>query len=324
MSLGGGKSDSDSSSMNQASGNSSSNSTFNSANESATGANYNQNIWGGQSPALQSLYQQAGNVFQNQYPELQNQITNASNNMNQVTNTANPYWEQQMQGGAYNGMELQNKLDYLMANGADTGNTSRIYANIMGGEGNNYADAMREQYVKDATRAQENMLKNLDQRAAAAGMSGGSRQGVATALGMRDINDNLQSEMAKIGYNTFDKDLQNKLKIAELADQNALARYQGDQNTLTGLLNSLQQTMNTGLNNTTGMQELNMGQFAPGMVPYAQLGQYANVLGSPTLLSNGSQFGSSSGTQEGLQNAINKWQAMGTASSDSKSGGIGI
>jgi hypothetical protein len=136
---------------------------------------------------------------------------------------------------------------------------SEINAMTMGGEGNNYADAMKESYISDANRAQEQMLGNTDARAAASGMSGGSRHGMMQGLGMEGINDQLQKNLAQTGYDTFDKDLNRKLEIAGQADANTFGRQQ----MMSGMLGQQQNTMNQGIQGGQNMQNLNMGQFAP-------------------------------------------------------------
>ena len=166
---------------------------------------------------------------------------------------------------------------------------SQINAMTMGGEGNNYADAMKDQYIQDANRAQENMLANTDARAAASGMSGGSRHGMMQGLGMEGINDSLQSNLAKTGYDTFDADLQRKLDIAQQADQGNLARQQ----MMSGMIGQQNQAQQGAIQGGQNMQNINMGQYAPQMMPWDAMGQYGNVIGRPTILGSGSQSGSS-------------------------------
>ena len=144
------------------------------------------------------------------------------------------------QGNVYQGMnnagQLSNSLQQSLAGPS---NMQSINNMIMGGDGNNYADAMRGQYIKDANRAQGNMLQNMDARAAASGMSGGSRHGTGIGIGMEGINDSLQRNMAETGYQTFDKDLDRKLGIASQADQATLAR----QGMMQGMLGQQQRAM---------------------------------------------------------------------------------
>jgi hypothetical protein len=121
-------------------------------------------------------------------------------------------------------------------------------------------------------------------------MSGGSRHGIATSQGMYDINSNLQKNLADTGYNTFDKDLANKLNIAQQADQGTLARQQLMSNML-----GQQQGVQTGALNAGGqMQNLGMGSMAPTMMPWQNMSNYANSIGSPTVLSSGGSSGNSS------------------------------
>jgi hypothetical protein len=171
-----------------------------------------------------------------------------------------------------------------------------INAMIMGGEGNNYADAMKDSYMQDANRAQEMMLANTDARATASGMSGGSRHGIAQGLGMEGINDQLQDNLTKTGFDTFDKDLQRKLQIAGQADQNNFGR----QNMMADMIANMQNTSNQGVAGSQNQQNLNMGQFAPMNAPWDAAGQYGNIVGRPTILGSGSQGGNASGSSKGV------------------------
>ena len=115
-------------------------------------------------------------------------------------------------------------------------NQQRIYSSIMGGEGNSYADALKNQMQTDALRTAGTSLNALDARAARAGMSGSSRQGIAQAGALQGINQNLQRNLTDVGYNTFDKDLAMKLDIAKQADQANVQRYLGNQQYNLGLV----------------------------------------------------------------------------------------
>lgn len=221
-------------------------------------------------------------------------------------------WNDQLQGGAYaNGQnayegagnafqgagnvyenmglakDLSSSLQQSMAGPS---NSQEINNMIMGGEGNTYADAMKGQYIQDANRASQNMMGNLDARAAASGMSGGSRHGVATAQGMEDINRNLQNNMARTGFETFDKDLDRKLQIAGAADQNTLARQQMMQ----GMLGSQQGAQNF---NNTGQQNAQNQNLSGQQGAYNFNTQGAN---------------STSRNALGMQDMINQYTGMGS------------
>jgi len=263
-----------------------------SKNKSSSSSNYSQDVWGPQGNAMQDMYGQFGNMWDDTYGQMNNMMPSASQGMQDVSSQTNPYWQNQMQGGAYKDMGLQDQLmGSLNQSMQQPSAKSEINAMIMGGGGNNYADAMRDQYVKDANRTTDNMMSNLDARAAASGMSGGSRHGIAQAKGMENINDQLQGMMANTGYQTFDKDLDRKLEIAGQADAGNLARQQ----MMSGMIDKQNTTMGSGLNFGSNMQNMNMGQFAPYMMPWQMGGQYANMMGDPTILGSGSSKGKSSG-----------------------------
>jgi len=246
---------------------------------------FNQDVYGPQGGALEQLYGQIGSLFGNTNSGMQEQIPGAVNNMQQVQQQAMPSWQQQMQGGAYQNLGIGNQLMSSLNQSMNSPTAMQeINGMIMGGQGNNYADAMKNQYIQDANLAQGNMLANTDARASASGMSGGSRHGILQAQGMQDINKNLQSNLAQTGFNTFDKDLDRKLMIAGQADQNNFGRQQLMQQ----MLGSQQDAMAGGLNSSQGMQNLGMGTFAPYMAPWQAAGAYSNAVGAPTVLSSGS------------------------------------
>ena len=257
---------------------------------SSNQSQFQQKIPKWQSDALTQMYNAAFGTYGNVGDAINQQMGGAQNYINQTNQAAMPAWQNQLGGGVYQNMDNANRLSESLQQSLNAPtNTQSIYSQMMGGQGNTYADAMKAGYTADANRATANMLSNLDARATASGMSGGSRHGTATSQGMYDINSNLQKNLADVGYNTFDKDLQNKLNIAQQADQGTLARQQLMSNML-----GQQQGVSTGaLGMGQNMQNLGMGAFAPGMMPWQNISNYANALGSPTVLSSGSSSGSS-------------------------------
>ena len=253
-------------------------------------SSFNQKIPKWQSDALTKMYNAAASTFGKTGNSINQQMGGAQDYINQTNQSAMPEWRNQLNGGVYQGMDNANALSSsLQQSLSNPTATSQIYGQMMGGQGNNYADAMKASYLGDANRATDNMLANLDSRAAASGMSGGSRHGVATSQGMYDINSNLQKNLAQTGYNTFDKDLNNKLNIAQQADSGTLARQQ----MMAGMLGAQQGVQAGALNAGGQMQNLGMGSFAPTMMPWQNMSNYANSIGSPTVLSSGSSSGSS-------------------------------
>jgi hypothetical protein len=325
---------------------------------------FSQNLWGGQQGALSDLYKQAQNLFSGNQGALNKGVNQAVGNTQGVYNSSAPAWNKQLQGGQFSGVNTNalNKSyqDQLLANTSGAANRlsgsldkslntkftpsgqsnqQSIYASMMGGQGNNYADAMKSQYMQDAQRAQEQMLGNLDARTAGTGTMGSTRQQVAQGMGMRDINSNLQGNLARTGYDTFDKDLQNKLSIAQQADTNNFNRenmYMSDrqnaqnlaaqelaaqrgqiygaQQGMTGL-NQMGQDVRTGaLNNSSNMQNLGMGSLVPLNQQWQGLQNYQQALGSPLVLNQGS--GSSQNNSSG--------SSMGKSTGKSRSAGGGI
>jgi len=265
--------------------------------DSGSEAGYQDQVWGGQSPALEQLYGRAGKLFGQTKRGMNQMIPGAEQGMQDVYNQMQPGWQDQMQGGAYKDMGLQNQLMSSLNQSMNNPSAmSEINAMVMGGEGNNYADAMQEKYRRNMQDSNANMLQNLDARAAASGMSGGSRHGVAQAQGLAQNAGNYQEQMADLGYESFDKDLNRKLEIAGLADQNTLAR----QEMMSGMIGQQQGAMQGGLNFGQGMQNANMGQFAPSMMPWDAMSQYANAIGRPTILGSGEESGSSSSKSAGF------------------------
>jgi hypothetical protein len=264
---------------------------------SSSQSSFNQKIPKFQEDALKQLYGQANTQYGQTAGSIAGRTPGADSFINNVNQGAMGGYNDALQGGVYQNMGNQQALqDSLQQSLANPSATSQIYGQVMGGQGNNYADAMKASYITDANRAQQNMLGNLDARAAASGMSGGSRHGTATAQGMNDINSNLQKNLATTGYETFNQDLQNKLGIAQQADQGTLQRQQ----MLSDMIGQQQGVQTGALNQGQNMQNLGMGSFAPGMVGWNNMSNYANTIGSPNVLSSGSSSSSSKSGGGGL------------------------
>lgn len=132
-------------------------------------------------------------------------------------------------------------------------NTQKVYSDIMGGSGNNYADAMKGQIARNAKDGLDNALNSIDQRAAAGGMGGSTRQALAQGMAAAAANQTAQDQLNSLGFNTFDKDLQNKLSIAQQADTNATNRYQANLNYNQGLVNAGNVAAGNAMNYNTGL-----------------------------------------------------------------------
>jgi hypothetical protein len=116
--------------------------------------------------------------------------------------------------------------------------------------------------------------------------------------------------MAQMGYNTFDQDLQNKLRIAEQADTNTFNRQQ----LMSGMLGQQQGTVQQGIGNTGAVQGYGQGQFNAMNSPWQGLQAYQGAVGGPTVLNRGSSSNQSQGWSTG--------QGMGQSSGAGKGGGL--
>jgi len=122
--------------------------------ESDNESGFDQKVWAPQGDALQNLYGQLGDLWGQMSQGMQNQIPGATDWMNQIRNQSQPYWNNMMQGGAYQGMDLQGMYNNALGGG---GNEQFVNEQIMGGKGNDYADAMKSQIMGDAQTAQDQM-----------------------------------------------------------------------------------------------------------------------------------------------------------------------
>jgi hypothetical protein len=265
-----------------------------SQNSRTGGSNFGQNVFN--SGALNSLYGSAQNLYNQGLGNQQSMVPSAVNFQNQQAQGAANANAGMQQGGAYGGLGIGNQLmSSLQQSQNSPSNMQQVNSMIMGGNGNTSLDAMKGSLEADASRAgQLNSSTNAAQ-AAASGMSGGSRQGVADALGQNDINRGLMSTEANLGYNSFNTDLQNKLNIAQQADTNTLGRQQ----LMSGMLGNQNSAMQQGIGNTAGVQNLGMGQFNASNQPWQGLQNYQNTLGGPTVLNSGSSYNSGQGSQSG-------------------------
>lgn len=327
---------------------------------------FNQSVWNPN--ALADLSKDAGSLYNTVNGRMDALTPELNRNMRDTTGAASGAWKNALAGGAYSGINPNNLVSSLnnsMSSNVPTApaslidslnksltqqftpsgptNTQKIYGQIMGGEGNNYADAMKGQYLSDADLAQKNMLSNLDARVGATGMTGSSREGIAQGLGLQGINRNLQEQLARTGYETFDKDLGNKLSIADKADTNTFNREKlftdermnaqglgfdelnnarsgvyndrsGARDTMGNLIGAKATTSGNALGMSDSIQNLGMGILEPLMARWGNFAGYSNGVGAPTILNNGT--GSSWNNSSGGSNSF------GSASGKSGGGGI--
>lgn len=274
-------------------------------------SNFGQNVWNPQ--ILNSLYGAANQLFNTTSGNIQSATPQATQFSNTAANQALGANNQQLQGGVYNGLNIGNQLMSSLNKSLNSPSaTQSIYSSIMGGNGNSYLPAMKSALETDARNTMNINSGTNAAQAAASGMSGGSRQGVMDALNNKFTAEGLNRAKAEMGYNTFDKDLQNKLGIALQADANTLGR----QNLLSSMLGQQQGTINQGINNTGNLQNWGSNALNLYNAPWQGFQQYANTVGRPTVLNTGQ----SSNTGQ----ASNFGWGMNQSSGSGKSGGGGI
>jgi hypothetical protein len=269
-------------------------SNSNGFNASNSVSNFDQNVWKGQSPALQDLYSNAQNLFKSASNNMQGQTNSAVNNANQVFGNTSNALQGQFQGGAYAPIDANALQSNIYSSMAVPSNTQQVYQQIMGGSGNSYGDKLGQAMQDQANIAQNNTFNDIDQRAATAGMGGSSRQGIAQGIAAKDINQNLQSNLAQVGYNSYNQDLTNKLAIANAADSNNVQR----QSLLASLLSGKQNAMTGAIGASPTVQNMSSGGANQYLSPFQALSQYGSTIGAPTVLGSGSALGNSWGANQ--------------------------
>jgi hypothetical protein len=259
-------------------------------------SSYSQDVWEKQSPYLEDLYKRAGDLFGTTSGAMLGLTPEATAQQQQIFRQSMPAWGQQLGGGAYQSVDPNNIIGSIERSMQRPSESGQLYKDIMAGQGNVYVGGLKDQMKADAQDVLGRSLSSLDARAAASGMGGGSRHGLAQGQAIEDVNRQLQRDLTGVGYQSFDKDLANKLGIAEMADQNTLARQQ----MLTDMLGQKQAAMTGGLEGATGMQQIGLGQFTPQMMPWQPMGAYQAALGAPTILSSGQGQGSANSSSKSI------------------------
>jgi hypothetical protein len=264
--------------------------------DSTSTGEFNQNVWGGQTPYLQNLYQQAGNLFGATSGGALAQAPGAAQYAQQVGQVAMPAFQQQLGGGAYQGISGQDVYQNILGSMQQPTAMQQQYRDIMGGTGGlPLARAVQQNMVQNASDVMGTTLAGLDARAAGSGMSGSSRHGIAQGQAIQDINRNLQQGLAQLGYQAYEPNLQRQLDIASQADQSNLQRQQ----MLMSGLGGQQAAMQSALGYSPQMQSLGMGAMQPYTQAWQPMAAYAQTLGAPQVLSSGQMASGSNSSSKG-------------------------
>ena len=280
---------------------------LNSSNQSSSGAGYGSNTAIGGGMNMNYGTNQSGNYGQNQSSGgSQNISQNTSQSTQDVYGAQSPYLQDvyaQAQNAFSQGMGDVNAMTPMVQGsmGSALGQAQGAYGNQMGGgfaQGlagqvgpNAYTDALKGQIADDAQKLKQQNLGSLDARAAAAGMSGSSGYRDQVGGMMDDVDKNALNQMSQLGFNSFDRGLQNQMNLAGMMDQNQQGAMGNLQNIQSGAMN----------------------MYNPSMLGQQMAANYAQTIGGPTVLSNslsqgtsmGNSFNNSSGFNTGFSNGMN-------------------
>ena len=240
--------------------NNSGNFGFNVGSGSSSGGSSSQSasqddVWDKQSPFLTDMYGQAQDAFNTTMEEIQG---------------LTPEMTAQVQDAFAQGMGG-------FGNALQGGFAAQMRDNV---GPNTYTDALKGDIVTDAGKLKQQTLGTLDARAAAAGMSGSSGYRDQVADSFNNIDQNAQSQMNQLGFNSFNQGIQNQLALTGQMDQNAM----------------------NAMGMTGAMQQAAMAQANPAMLQQQLAQNYANTIGGPTVLNAASS--SSSSSNESQQNSF--------------------
>jgi len=304
-----------------------------------------QDVWDPQAKGLEELYGNAGDWAKANQGNISGLAEQQQGNAQGALDSAMPAWQQQLQGGTLGGYDIAGGLNNMIGqdnsvnaqnvNAQQVGPVTQSHAwdqyNQNVGPGGSLAN-MEGMFRRQADVAGQDMLSSLDARAAASGMSGGSRHGTGIGMGFEGINRNLQDQMATTGYDAYNRDLDRKLSIgsendqfnqqramqdqaSNLAGQQSnqqanLAAQQGNQNyasqqqnLMSGLLDQQNANTSGAIGQQQQMQDFMNGPMAGFMNSTAGMQFMKQMLGDPNNLSQ--QYSSANGATSGNSGSFN-------------------
>jgi len=254
-----------------------------------------QGVWGPQADALKQMYGQAPGMMQGVQDQMPGLQAGAEQWTQGVQGEAMPAWQNQMAGGNLAGYDIAGGLGNSLA-GAMTNPTQQQQAlNTASNGGQNYSDAYKQNFVNDARTAMDASMQGIDARAAASG-AGGSAYGNAMARGHQDINKNLQSNLANVGYQDYNNQVNRMQQAGAGADQNLLQQ----QGMMSNLLGQQQGAQAGALQQTGAMNQLGQAQMGNALMPINAYSQMLQSMGGPVVLTDSMSDSSQSSRQGGL------------------------
>lgn len=161
-------------------------------------------------------------------------------------------------------------------------------SNLQGQVGpNSYVDALGSDMMNDAARIKQQNLGGIDARAAASGMSGSSGYHNSANQMAENVDRQTMQGMNNLRFNAQNQGVQNNMNLAGMMDRN----QQG------------------AMGNLQNIQQGSMNQFMPHMQGLNAAGQFASIIGAPTVLGQSSggsqQTANASGSSSGFSNGMN-------------------
>lgn len=276
--------------------------------KSSQSSSSKQSVWGPQGSELGNMYGSAGDLYGQQTglnPQFQQFMMSQ---VNPFMMGLNPYMMQgfggQMGGGFAGGVGQQVAGDLassLTQSMNSPSNMGKMYQDIVGGPGNTYIDPVVNDMYDSAWRnLDRGAFRQADYKASQGDNMGNYRRQIDNTLLAGETMRNTQQAENALRAGAYDKDLNWKMNIASLADQNIGKA----QDRAMGLLGAGDQSQQYGMGAGLGMQQFGMGMANPWMamqqMPWANMNAYANVLGDPTILGQSKSKGSSSGWNAGV------------------------
>lgn len=263
-------------------------------NKSSSSGDMSQDVWGGQGGSLQGLYNNAANLYRGQQGDELSDIATDLGSYNQgLMDTSMGGFENQMGGGSFGDTsDVRTRLMESMGNPSQMG---EMYNMIVGGEGNTYIDPMVDAMKEGAMENNAMMQSGNAMDATAAGQGGSSRHAMQNAMTNRFSNQDMMNKETMMRGGAYDIDLDRKMDIASMADTNS----QLEQDRMMSMMYGSDQNQQAGMGFGGAMQNLGMGSMAPWMQSqnqdWSNMGNYANTIGGPTVLTSGGQSGSGKG-----------------------------
>lgn len=244
---------------------------------------FNESVMKEQIPYLEQMWGAGGNLFNMGYPYFNPMMAGGVGLMDRSVNEMWAPWQQKLGGGIYGDMDTTGMYESAFNQlGAPPSYQRDLYTSIMGGEGNDYVDALGDQMRLESEKTLGSNLAMLDRRAGL--MMGSSPFELATAKTVSESADDLNTRIAQLGYETFDKDLAMKLDIAGLADQNWLTASMGRLDSAERAMAAEEAARTGGLNFGGNLYGAGMNQF---MMPYQASMFYPQFMGQPIVLGSG-------------------------------------